>query len=136
MKSMHLFIHCKNRRFIAVNSMCGVGIEFFLEGPYLDTATTLLNVLSAHAYSLSASKVFVGSDISFYSALSLCKGGVTHCLGPKSRGSRSPVPKVLSFHPEGSVPLLLVRNSSFFRQTSFSPAETWSVHGQLCICTW
>lgn len=111
--------------FIAANNMCGGGIEFFLEGPYLDNATTLLNVLPAHTCHPSASNVFVGSDISFCSPLSWCKGGITHYMEPKSRGYRFSVPKVLSFHPEGSVPFPLARDSFFTRQTSFSPAETW-----------
>lgn len=71
--------------FKAANGMCGRGPEF-LEWPYLDNATSLLKVLSAHAHHPSATDAFVDSEISFCSPLSLCNGGVNTLPGTQIKG--------------------------------------------------
>lgn len=117
--------------FVATNRMRRGRIEFFLERPYLDNATILLNMLLADASHPAGSNVFVGSDLSFCSPLSWRKGGVTHYLKSKPRGSSSYVLSVFSFQPEGSVPFLLAGHFSFTRGTLFSPAVPWAA---LCLC--
>lgn len=117
--------------FVATNRRRRGRIEFFLERPYLDNATLLLNVLLADASHPSGSNVSVGSDLSFCSPLSWCKGGERHYLKSKPRGSSSCVLWVFSFHPQGSVPLLLAGHFSFTRRTLFSPVVPWAA---LCLC--
>lgn len=128
MENMHFFLSPtkKGSVFVATNRRRRGRIEFFLEWPYLDNVPILLNVLLADASHPSGSNVFVGSDLSFCSPLSWCKGGVRHYLKSKPRGSSSCVLWVFSFHPQGSVPFLLAFPS---RE---GPCLVQQSHGQLC----